>query len=96
MQTFNVDGQVCLFDQDSWSGKTYPEPSPAASRRGKTSASSSKKYSELSTVPYLFLDLTPGHGDILGLSYWDMIYPLPGGPSTPNYVKLRIIGLMER
>ena len=85
MQTFYyVDEQVCLFDQDSWSGKTSPEPSPAASRRVKTSASSSKKYSELSTVPYLFLDLTPGHGDILGTPYWDMIYPLPGVSWTPN------------
>ena len=84
MQTFNVDGQVCLFDQDSWSGKTYPEPSPAASRRERTSASSSRRSSVSSTVPYMRLDLTPGHGDLLGNPYWEMIYPLPGGPSTPN------------
>ena len=84
MQTFYVDEQVCLFDPYSWSGKTSPEPSPVGSQKARTSASSSRRSSVSSTVPYMRLDLTPGHGDLLGNPYWEMIYPLPGGPSTPN------------
>ena len=84
MQTFEVDGQVCLYDLATWYGRTSPEPSPAGRKKARTSASSSKKYSELSTVPYMFMDLTPGRGDLLGQPYWETVYPLPGGPSTPN------------
>ena len=32
----------------------------------------------------MFLDLTPGSGNLLGESYWEMISPLPGGSSTLN------------
>ena len=30
------------------------------------------------------LDLTPGHGNLLGESYWELVSPLPGGSSTLN------------
>ncbi len=30
------------------------------------------------------LDLTPGHGNLLGESYWELISPWPGGSSTLN------------
>ena len=30
------------------------------------------------------LDLTPGHGNLLGESYWELISPSPGGSSTLN------------
>ena len=32
----------------------------------------------------MFLDLTPGHGNLLGVSYWEMISPWRGGSSTLN------------
>ena len=41
--------------------------------------SSSKRSSELSAVPFMSLDLTPGHGNLLGESYWELISPWLGG-----------------
>ena len=43
MQTYDEDGQGCLFGPDSWCGKTCPEP--LAQTRVTTSAPSSKKQS---------------------------------------------------
>ena len=84
MQIYNEDGQMSLFDQDSWSGKMYRGRSPPGSRKAKTSGSSSRRSSVSSVMPYMFLDLTPGHGDLLGLPYWQTIYPLPGECWTLN------------
>ena len=84
MQTDHEDGQLCLFDRDSSYGKTYPEPSPAVNPRGRTSASFWRRSSELSGIPYLFLDLTPGNGDLLGESYWEIRSPWLGGSWTLN------------
>ena len=84
MQTFSEDGQVSLFDQDGCAGKTYPAHSAADRPRVRTSASSSRRLSELKTIPFMSLDLTPGHGNLLGESYWELISPSPGGSSTLN------------
>lgn len=46
--TEQLDGQVGWFDQDTWSGKTYPEPSAAA--EAKTSKQSLKKSSGSSKI----------------------------------------------
>ncbi len=59
-------------------GKTSQEHSPAGSRKAKISGSSSKKSSELSSIVYQFLDLTPGNGNLLGLSYWEILSPWLG------------------
>ena len=80
----NVEGQISMFDLGIWSGKTCPEPSPQENRKAKTSASSSKKYAELSAVPYLSLDLTPGAGNLLGISEWELTSPWRGASSTLN------------
>ncbi len=61
--------QLTLFDLDSSFGRTSPEPSPPPGAR--TSGRCSKKSSELKTAPHMFLDLTPGAGNLLGLSYWE-------------------------
>ena len=61
-----------------------PELSPAEHPRARTSGSSSKKLSELSAIPFMSLNLTPGHGNLLGESYWEMISPWRGGASTLN------------
>ena len=60
------------------------EPSPAESGKARTSASSWKRSSELSAVPFMSLDLTPGHGNLLGESYWELISPYAGGAWTLN------------
>ena len=78
MKIFEVAEQLSLFVQDSWSGKTSREHSQAASPKGKTSGSSSKKYAELVAVPYMSLDLTPGAGNLLDESYWEILSPWRG------------------
>jgi hypothetical protein len=62
--------QLTLFDLDIWCGKTCPEHSPP--QKARTSAQSSRKLSELQTVPVMCLDLTPGHGNLLGESFWEI------------------------
>ncbi len=57
----------------------FREPSPVERPKARTSASSSKRSSELSAVPFMSLDLTPGHGNLLGESYWELISPWLGG-----------------
>ena len=65
--TEQLDGQVGWFDQDTWSGKTYPEPSAAA--EAKTSKPSLKKSSGSSkkTSP-ICLMLSKGDGQKPGAS----------------------------
>ena len=84
MQTDREAGQVSIFGPDLWYGKMCREPSPAESGRVRTSASSWKRSSELSAVPFMSLDLTPGHGNLLGESYWELISPYAGGAWTLN------------
>lgn len=73
-----TDEQLTFFDPGSSYGKMCPELSPAERPRARTSASSSRKLSELKSVPYLSLDLTPGRGNLLGESYWELISPWRG------------------
>ena len=96
MQTNKEAEQVTLSDLGICCGKMFQEPSPAELPKARTSVSSSKRSSELSAVPFMSLDLTPGHGNLLGESYWELISPWRGDVSTLNYVKLRIIELMCR
>lgn len=69
MQIYSEEDQMCLYDPGLWCGKTSLEPSPAGNRRGRTSGLSSRKLFELSSIPYQFLDLTPGAGNLLGVFY---------------------------
>ena len=78
------DGQVSLFGPDGCAGRTCPAHSAQGPQKGRTSASSSKKLSELRAIPYMFMDLTPGHGDLLGNSYWEILSPWLGGSSILN------------
>ena len=84
MQTNYEAEQISMYDLDIWCGKMSPESSPAERPRARISGSSSKKSSELSAIPFMSLDLTPGHGNLLGESYWEMISPWRGGASTLN------------
>ena len=81
---YDVDGQACLFDRDSYAGKTSPAPSARARPRGRTSGSSSRRSVKLVAIPYMSLDLTPGHGNLLGESYWEILSPWLGESWTLN------------
>ena len=79
MQVYSEEDQVCISDPDLWSGKTFPGHSPAENRKERTSGSSSKKSWEFSFIPYQFLDLTPGAGNLLGVFFWEILSPWHGG-----------------
>ena len=84
MQKSSDTQQISMFDLDSCCGKTFPEPSPAAPQKARTSASSWKRSSALKFVMFQSLDLTPGAGNLLGESYWELISPWRGDASTLN------------
>ena len=78
MQIDNEAEQLSIYDLDLWCGRMFPEPSPAGHLKGKTSGSSSRRSSELNSVVFQSLDLTPGAGNLLGESYWELISPWRG------------------
>lgn len=84
MPKYLQDGQACLFDPDLCAGKTSLAHSPADTPKAKTSASSLKKSSELSSIPFASLDLTPGAGNLLDEFYWEILSPWRGGASILN------------
>ena len=67
--TEQLVGQVSLFDLDTWSGKTSPEPCPQT--KAKTSAASLKKQPKSSKRMPLFLNLTTVNGHMPDAS-WEM------------------------
>ena len=84
MQKSSDTQQISMFDLDSYYGKMFPEPSPAAPQKARTSASSWKRSSALKFVMFQSLDLTPGAGNLLGESYWELISPWRGDALTLN------------
>ena len=84
MQTNREDGQVSLFAHDGCAGKMCPARLAAGRQKGRTSESSSRRSSGSKAIPFMSLDLTPGHGNLLGESYWEMISPSLGGSSILN------------
>ena len=80
--TEQQDGQMTLFDPDSWSGKTSPERSAAT--KARTSEPSSKRRQGLRTVVPLFLDLRKENG-LLREPSWEMGGPLLGEYSMPSF-----------
>ena len=61
-----------------------PEPSPAEHQKERISGSSSRRSSELKSVVFQSLDLTPGAGILLGEFYWELISPWRGDALTLN------------
>ena len=84
MQTWNEDGQVSLFAPDGCAGRMCPARSAQGPQKGRTSALSWRRLSELKAIPLMSLDLTPGHGNLLGESYWEITSPWLGGSSMLN------------
>lgn len=80
----DVDGQTSLFAQDGSAGRTSQGHSRAGRRNTRTSGSYWKKSLELKAIPFMSLDLTPGHGNLLGEFYWELISPWLGGSSMLN------------
>lgn len=85
-----MDGQVSMFGPDSEYGKTCPAPSPADGTRqqerkdeGRTSGSSSSRFSKLKNHTFMLLDLRPGAGNMLG-PYWEYDPVWPGSFGTLN------------
>lgn len=78
MQIYDEAEQLSIYDLDIWCGRMFPEPSPAAHQKARTSGVSSRKSSELKSVVFQSLDLTPGAGNLLGESYWELISPWRG------------------
>ena len=78
MQIYDEVEQLSIYDLDIWCGRMFPEPSPAAHQKARTSGVSSRKSSELKSVVFQSLDLTPGAGNLLGESYWELISPWRG------------------
>jgi len=91
MQTEYADDQMNFCDLDSWDGKMFSVLFPPDAPKARTFASSSKKSHGSSAVPFMSLDLTPGAGNLLGESYWELCSPSLGGSSMRNYAKLHII-----
>ncbi len=81
---YNEDGQVCLFAQDSWRGKMCRGRSARGRRKARTSGSSSRKSVKLIAIPFMSLDLTPGHGNLLGEYEWELLSPWLGGSRMLN------------
>ena len=84
MQTEYADDQMNFCDLDSWDGKMFSVLFPPDAPRARTFGSSSRKSHGSSAVPFMSLDLTPGAGNLLGESYWELCSPSLGGSSTRN------------
>ena len=84
MQTDYADGQMNFCDLDSWDGKMFSVLFPPDAPRVRTSGSSSKRSHGSSAVPFMSLNLTPGAGNLLGESYWELCSPSLGGSSMRN------------
>ncbi len=56
----------------------FRELFPAEPRKGRTSGLSSRNSSELVSIPFMSLDLTPGAGNLLDEFYWELLSPWRG------------------
>ena len=78
MQIYYEDDQACLFDPESYAGRTCLEPSPQVSRTARTSGSSLRRLLKYVYPTYMFLDLTPGNFNLLGGYEWEIRSPWAG------------------
>ena len=84
MQIYYEDDQACLFDPESYAGRTCLEPSPQVSRTARTSGSSLRRLLKYVYPTYMFLDLTPGNSNLLGGYEWEIRSPWAGASSMLN------------
>jgi len=84
MKIFDEDGQICLFNPATYAGKMCRVSSPRGSPTVRTSGVYWRKLSELKYQAYQSLDLTPGAGNLLDESYWELLSPWRGDASILN------------
>ena len=84
MQIYYENDQACLFDPESYVGKTCLEHSPQVSRPARTSGSSLRRLLKYVYPTYMFLDLTPGNFNLLGGYEWEIRSPWAGAFSMLN------------
>lgn len=84
MQIYYEGDQASLFAPDSSAGKMCPAPSPAAAPKEKTSGWCWKKRLALCCPDYMYLDLTPGNGNLVGGYRWEIRSPSLGVSSMLN------------
>ena len=84
MRIDNEAEQLSIYDLDLWCGRMFQEPSPAEPQKERISGSSLRRSSELKSVVFQSLDLTPGAGNLLGEFYWELISPWRGDALTLN------------
>lgn len=84
MQIYYEDDQACLFDPESFHGKTCQELSPQVIRTARTSGSSLRRLLKYVYPTYMFLDLTPGNSNLLGGYEWEIRSPWAGELSLLN------------
>lgn len=77
-----VSGQMSLFDLDMPCGRTSPAHSLPT--KAKTSVSSSKSFAKSKTKAPMFLDLSGGGGNLVGVS-WETDIPWHGASSMLNF-----------
>ena len=63
-----ANGQLALFEMDELGAEERPE-------KPRRRSVSPKPVPQLVSIPYLFLDLTPGHVDLFGNPYWELRSP---------------------
>ena len=66
LKNYDLDGQLSLLSPEPQGCKYRPRPHRRPSPR---------EMDELVAVPFLCLDLTPGHGDMLGDAHWELRSP---------------------
>lgn len=66
MRGFELDGQLTLLVPESLGEKPLR---PSRQRKAR------RNLDELISVPYLYMDLTPGHGDLMGEPFWEVRSP---------------------
>ena len=76
--------QLVLFGPGSWHGKTCQDPLVRVRPKGRISESSSRRSVKLAAIPFMSLDLTPGHGNLLGEYEWEILSPWRSGSWTLN------------
>ena len=67
-ELYEIDGQLTFLDPDDYA----EAPAKKKAKCGPTR----KDMMELVAVPIQVLDLTPGHGDLLGDAHWEIYSPL--------------------
>ncbi len=72
-----TSGQLALFEMDGLGSMEQP----VKPQRRKVP---SKSVSQLVSIPYLYLDLSPGHVDLFGNPYWELRSPYREGEPPLN------------